>query len=183
MRNWQEYWKLLGAKYEHADDHAWFAKTDFEQFWGFAIMDLFESGNLLEALAILREVVDDDRFARKSTALKRAITLIDREPRLTQWRSWIRDAVLEAGLPLRLSREQLLAFLRLYDDPMKALTEVAPAFLSQPFTQPLAILLQVVKPFASSSSQEMRDYALSVIRDVEQRSDPVLTIALKHLWN
>jgi len=159
------------------------SKGDFERFWGFVIMDRFESGELLGGLAALHEVARDDKFGRRSTALKRAITLIDQEPRLREWRIWVREAVLEAGLLLQLSREQLLALLRLYDDPMTGLSLIIPDFLDQPFTQPLAILLQVLKSFTKSPSAEVRDYCLSVVGQVQQRNDPVLTVALKHLWN
>jgi hypothetical protein len=159
------------------------SKLDFERFWGFVIMDRFESGQLLGGLAALQEVVQDNRFGRRSTALKRAITLIDQEPRLKEWRIWVRDAVLDAALPLQLSREQLLALLRLYDDPMTGLNLITPTFLDQPFTQPLAILLQVLRSLASSPSAEVRDHCLSAIGRIEQRNDPVLAVALKYLWN
>jgi hypothetical protein len=131
----------------------------------------------------LHEVVRDDKFGRRSTALKRAITLIDQEPHLREWRIWVREAVIKTGLLLQLSREQLLALLRLYDDPMTGLTLIIPDFLDQPFTQPLAILLQVLKSFTKSPSVEVRDYCLSVVGQVQHRNDPVLTVALKHLWN
>jgi hypothetical protein len=159
------------------------SKHDFERFWGFVVMDRFESGQLLGGLAELQETVEDDKFGRRATALKRAITLIDQEPRLVDWRVWVREASLKAGLLLQLSREQLLALLRLYDDPMAGLTLITPAFLEQPFTQPIAILLQVLRSFASSPSAEVRDYCLSAVGRVQQRNDPVLRVALRYLWN
>jgi hypothetical protein len=33
MQHWQEYWKLLAARYEHADDSAWFAMFDLANFY------------------------------------------------------------------------------------------------------------------------------------------------------
>jgi hypothetical protein len=66
---------------------------------------------------------------------------------------------------------------------MTGLTLIIPDFLGQPFTQPLAILLQVLKSFAKRPSAEVRDYCLSVVGRIEQRNDPVLTVALTHLWN
>jgi hypothetical protein len=33
MQHWQEYWKLLAASYEHADDSAWFAMFDLANFY------------------------------------------------------------------------------------------------------------------------------------------------------
>jgi hypothetical protein len=89
------------------------SKRDFQRFWGFVIMDLFESGETIDALSQLRKVVDDNTFGRRPTALKRALTIVDREPDLGLWRRWVHDAATAANLPLQLSREQLLAFLRL----------------------------------------------------------------------
>jgi|ERR1700722_12837678 hypothetical protein len=146
-------------------------------------MDRFESGELIKGLSVLRDVVYDDKFGRRLTALKRAVTLVERQPDLKWWRTWVRDTVLEADVALRLSRQQLLALIRLYDDPLTGLREIVPMFVGQPFTQPLAILLQVLDSFASDRSSEVRNYCLSTVEQVGLLDDPVLKIAVKHLRN
>jgi hypothetical protein len=158
-------------------------KREFQRFWGFVIMDRFESDESVEALSLLRDFVDDDTFGRKSTALKRAITIVDKHPELGLWRRWVHDTAAAADLPLQLSREQLLAFLRISNDLPDALNRVVRAFSEQPFTQPKAILLRVLEALRKSRSAEVRDLCTRGIANLGVLNDPVLNIALKHLSN
>jgi hypothetical protein len=159
------------------------SKRDFERYWGFSVMGQFEAGNVVDGLRELQRRKDDDQFGRRSTALKRAITIVDREPGLRGWRTWVRDAVLGAKLELQLSREQLHGLVRLYDDTLTGLGQIVPIFLDQPFTQPLAILLRLLETFSRDTSSEVRQYCQSAIRRVEAIGDPVLEIAVRHLRN
>jgi hypothetical protein len=159
------------------------SKREFQRFWGFVIMDRFESGEVKDALSLLREVVDDNAFGRRSTALKRAITIVDREPDVGLWRRWVHDAVIAADLPLQLSREQLLAFLRLSGDFPAALGDTIRAVVGQTFTQPKAILLQVMDGLRTNESREVRDLCSDGIRQIGELGDPVLNLALKNLSN
>jgi hypothetical protein len=111
------------------------SKKDFERYWGFVLMDRFESGSLVEGLSALEKAMGDDGFGRRTTALKRVITLVDLEPGLRRWRAWVRDTVLDAGMHCQLSHGQLLALIRLHDDTPVALHRLVPVFLDQPFTQ------------------------------------------------
>lgn len=158
-------------------------KREFERFWGFVIMDRFESGDAVQALSLLRQFIDDDTFGRKTTALKRAITIVDRQPELGLWRRWVHDTAEAANLPLQLSREQLLAFLRIADDLPGALDRIVRSFSEQPFTQPKAILLRVLEALRRHKSAEVRDLCAHGIADIRSLNDPVLNIALKHMSN
>ena len=46
------------------------SKLKFNQYWGFEVMDRFESGDLIKALTSLKHFITNDDFERKSTALK-----------------------------------------------------------------------------------------------------------------
>jgi hypothetical protein len=158
-------------------------KRQFERFWGFVIMDGFEKGEPVAALSALRRAIDDDAFGRRTTALKRAITIVDREPRLASWRRWVHDAVVRADLALQLSREQLSAFMRLSGDFAAAFDRVTQTFLAEPFTQPKAILLRVSEGLLKHKKQSVRDLSGSVIGRISELNDPVLNLAIKHLSN
>ncbi len=159
------------------------SKRDFQRFWGFVIMDRFESGQVLDALSLLREVVDDDMFGRRSTALKRAITIVDREPDLGLWRQWVHDSVARADLQLQLSKEQLLAFVRISGNPSATLERLIDSFVHQPFTQPKAILLRALDGLQRVPQTDIHDLCTSGIRKIADLKDPVLSIALRHLAN
>lgn len=64
------------------------SKDKFDKYWGFVVMDRFESGDILEALTLLRSHVADDDFGRKTTALKRAVTLASRLDESNDSRWW-----------------------------------------------------------------------------------------------
>lgn len=157
------------------------SKREFQRFRGFVIMDHFESGQPIEALSLLREVVDDDQFGRRSTALKRAITVVDREPEIGLWRRWVHDAAVARDLPLQLSGEQLLAFFRLSGDFAAALNNHIRVVIDQPFTQPKAIMLQVLDGLRKDKSQAVRELCTAGIRQIRELADPVLDVALKNL--
>ena len=55
MKHWQEYWKLLAASYEHADDEAWFAMFDIANF--------YDSVDLRRLETNVRAVSRDEHFA------------------------------------------------------------------------------------------------------------------------
>jgi len=97
-------------------------KDEFSQYWGFVIMDRFESGDLFQALALLKGFIDNDHFGRKATALKRAISLVSRtdDTAADWWKDWVRETALQEGVPLQLSREQLLSFVTRGDDRLIA---------------------------------------------------------------
>ena len=156
-------------------------KREFQRFWGFLIMDRFESDETIEALSRLREFVDDDSFGRKSTALKGAITVVSRQPDLGLWRQWVFDTASAANLPLQLSREQLLAFLGLSGNLPAALDQIIRTFARQPFTQPKAILLRVLESLSSNESREVRDLCAYGVAQISTLNDPVLNLALRHM--
>jgi hypothetical protein len=158
-------------------------KAEFERFWGFVIMDRFENNEPDEALSALESVITDDSFGRRLTALKRAITIVDREPRLAGWRRWVHDAVVEADLVSRLSREQLLAFMRLSGDFPASLDEVTTTVVDQPFTLPKAILLRALEGLQRHRIGAVRDIVMSMTQRIAQLNDPVLNLALKHFTN
>jgi len=99
------------------------------------------------------------------------------------WRRWVHDAALEAGLLLQLSREQLLAFMRLSGDLPTALDQIIKTFTGQPFTQPKAILLRVLGNLSRHKSHEVRQLCSAGITEISKLDDPVLNIGLKHLLN
>ena len=140
-------------------------------------------GAAVDALSLLRQFIDHDTFGRKSTVLKRAITIVDRQPELGLWRRWVHDTAADANLPLQLSREQLLAFLRISDNLPGALERIVRSFSEQPFTQPKAILLRVLEILSKHQSVEVRDLCVRGIADVLSLNDPVLNIALTHMSN
>jgi hypothetical protein len=158
-------------------------KAAFERFWGFTIMDRFESDEPEDALSALRSVINDDTFGRKLTALKRAITIVDREPRVAEWRAWVHNAVIGADLLLRLSREQLLAFMRLSGDFPACLEYVATRIIDQPFTLPKAILLRALDGLRGHDMSSVRDFSRSATRRIGDLNDSVLKLAIKHLSN
>ena len=96
------------------------SKPKFNQYWGFEVMDRFESGGLFKALT-----------SQELTTLRR-----------NGGRIGCRETAL---VPLHLSREQLLSFIRLYDGTTVAMQHLVPLFLEQPFSQPKAIFLRVLK--------------------------------------
>jgi hypothetical protein len=55
MKNWQEYWKLLAARYEHADDKACFAMFDIANF--------YDSIDLRRLETSVRAIGGDEHFA------------------------------------------------------------------------------------------------------------------------
>lgn len=159
------------------------SKRDFERFWGFVIMDHFEAGNLIPGLNLLRKVIDDDIFSRRTTAIKRAITILSNRPGFAFWQRWVRDAALEYGVVPQLSPHQLRAFLRLYGDDATALEELLPIILDQPFTQPKAVLLRALEEFRNDPSLDLRTAYDVCHRKIDQLDDPVLNIALRHMPN
>ena len=158
-------------------------KVEFERFWGFVIMDRFENDEPEEALSALQSFITDDSFGRRLTALKRAITIVDREPRLARWRRWVHGAVVEADLVSRLSREQLLAFMRLSGDFEASLNEVVSTVIDQPFTLPKAILLRALEGLQRHQTRAVRDIVISATQRVAQLNDPVLNLGVKHFVN
>lgn len=159
------------------------SKREFQRFWGFVIMDHFESGQTIEALSLLRGVVDEDKFGRRITALKRAITIVDKSPELGMWCRWVQKAATAAELPLQLSREQLLAYMRLSGNFPLALDGIIRSAMGQRFTQPKAILLHVLAILRQDKSAEVRELSEGGIQQIAKLSDPVLNLALKHLSN
>ena len=55
MRHWQEFWKVLAAKYEHADDDSWFAMFDIANF--------YDSVDLHQLETSVRAASADEHFA------------------------------------------------------------------------------------------------------------------------
>jgi hypothetical protein len=155
-------------------------KSDFNRYWGFVIMDKFESGESVEGLILLKRYISGDDFGRKTTALKRAVTLASRlkgtEPRT--WRNWIRETASQEKLPLQLTREQLLAYARLYDDPVAAWTDLVPLFLRQPFSQPKAILLRALRGYGREESVRLLDLWKATVDEIGKLQDPVLDLCL-----
>ena len=140
-------------------------------------MDRFESGDTMEALSLLRAYVTDDAFGRKATALKRAVTLaskLDASTESAWWKTWVRETALAERLPLLLSREQLIAFIRLYDDPRRGLELLEEMFLNQPFTQPKAIFLQLLHAFNPSSVPDIAQFRADAVSRIRSLNDPVL---------
>jgi hypothetical protein len=159
------------------------SKEEFQRFWGFAIMDQFEAGNLVDGLIMLRGVIDEDTFGRRSTALKRAITVVGRDPggRVGFWRQWVRNKALEHRIPMQLSSHQLLSFIRLYEDTAQALRQLIPVFLNQPFTQPKAILVRALEQLRGTASVEVRTLCTDTISEIERLGDPVLSMGIANM--
>jgi hypothetical protein len=131
-------------------------------------MDRFESGEIAEALTLLKEFITDDEFGRKPTALKRAITLVSKsdDADTKWWKAWVRETALQESVPLHLSREQLTSFVRLYDDPSAAMQQLSPLFLNQPFSQPKAIFLRAVESLDWQRSDILRQAREDVHRRI-----------------
>ena len=89
--------------------------------------------------------------------------------------------MLQYGLPVQLSAEQLLALIRLYENPQTALTQLFPLFLDQPFTQPKAILLRVLEKLRRGQAAQVRGMCEGAIGRVQALDDPVLNLAARHL--
>jgi hypothetical protein len=157
------------------------SKDDFNRYWGFVIMDRFESGEILGALSMLRTYVEHDAFGRKATALKRAVTLasrLDASRESAWWKTWVREAALAEKLPLLLSREQLYAFAHLYEDPARGLDLLLDMFLNQPFTQPKAILLRMLQTFPAAATLDISQFRSDAIDRVRKLNDPVLQVCV-----
>lgn len=55
-KHWQKYWKLLAAKYEHADDESWFAVFDIANFYDSVDLRRLETSGPLAGMRILRSM-------------------------------------------------------------------------------------------------------------------------------
>ena len=156
------------------------SKLKFNQYWGFEVMDRFESGDLFEALTSLRSFIINDDFGRKSTALKRAITLVSKAENAEArwWKDWVRETALQESVPLNLSREQLLSFIRLYEEPTVAMQHLVPLFLEQPFSQPKAIFLRVLEDLQVGASDALLEIRKTAIGRIRNLSDPVLDLCV-----
>ena len=55
-KHWQKYWKLLAAKYEHADDESWFAIFDTANFYDSVDLRRLETSGPLAGMRILRSM-------------------------------------------------------------------------------------------------------------------------------
>jgi len=154
------------------------SKKEFDQYWGFVIMDRFESGQLLEGLGLLRTFITKDDFGRKTTALKRAISLVSRteDPEAKWWKEWVREAAFEEAVPLQLSREQLISFIRLYDDPTVAMQRLVPLFLDQPFSQPKAVFLRAMDYPMANGNMLLKEAKQNVVERIKGLHDPVLDL-------
>jgi hypothetical protein len=159
------------------------SKLEFNTFWGFVIMDRFESGEIYDGLRLLDEFVARDEFGRKGTVLKRAITLVARLDggEATIWKQWVRESAVAEELPLQLSREQILAFIKLYDEPSQALSKLVPMFLEQPFSQPKAILLQVLQEHRHDPSDVIQSLRHTTRASISALHDPVLDLCTSTL--
>ena len=117
---------------------------------------------------------------RKTTALKRAVTLASRlkGTEARTWRNWVRETASQEKLALQLSREQLLAYVQLYDDPVAAWSEVMPLFLDQPFSQPKTILLRALRGHGREESVRLRDLWQTTVEAIGKVQDPVLDLCL-----
>jgi hypothetical protein len=153
------------------------SKDEFNQYWGFVIMDRFESGELFKGIALLKGFINSDEFGRKPTALKRVISLLTKtdDAEADWWKTWVRERALQEGVPLQLSREQLLSFIRLYRDPLAALDQLIPAFMDQPFSQPKAIFLRALEEL-KEEAPETADAHTVVVRRIRDLQDPVLDL-------
>jgi hypothetical protein len=156
------------------------SKTEFDQYWGFVIMDRFETGELMEGLGLLKTFITNDHFGRKPTALKRAITLVSKsdEAELKWWKEWVRETALNESVPLQLSREQLLSFVRLYDDPSVAMQQLASLFLDQPFSQPKAIFLRAMEVLRATGGGAFDDARAAAVERIRELKDPVLDLCI-----
>lgn len=167
------------------------SKERFNKYWGFVIMDRFESGRVSEAMTLLKDFISHDEFGRKPTALKRAITLVSKseDDSMKWWKAWVRDTALHEAVPLQLSREQLLSFIRLYDDPNTAIQQLSPIFLDQPFTQPKAIFLRAIEDLLAAvniknedtnrrGSDGLNEARQQVWSQISALRDPVLDLCL-----
>jgi len=156
------------------------SKLEFEQYWGFMVMDRFEVGNVIDGLLLLRTFIGKEGFGRKPTALKRAVTLASRleGSESEWWKRWVREVALEEQLLIHLSREQLIAFAQLYDDPCQGLREVMPLFFDQPFTQPKAIFIRALQSFRGRGSADVSALYESSMRAVAELNDPVLNLCV-----
>lgn len=159
------------------------SKADFEKYWGFVIMDRFESGDVIGGLARLKNFAENDWFGRKITALKRAVTLVSKSNDGTEmkwWKSWVREAAMREALPLQLSREQLIAYMKLFDSPAVAIEDLMPMFLEQPFSQPKAVFTRAIEHFAGSDSPRVEELTRAVIQCLSNLHDPVLDLCVRN---
>jgi hypothetical protein len=81
-------------------------------------------------------------------------------------------------LPLQLSREQLVSFIRLYDDPGAAAERLVPLFLDQPFSQPKAVFLQALQSLRGSRSDLLQAARQTTIAQIKDLKDPVLDLCV-----
>ena len=157
-------------------------KKEFNQYWGFVIMDHFESGELVDGLNLLKTFIQEDAFGKRATALKRAVTLISKAEDgadMRWWKAWVREFGRQEELPLYLSREQLLAYISLYDDAASALEDLSPVFTEQPFSQPKAVFMRVLGEFKRTHPDRVQDVCAKAIDSFGGLNDSVLNLCLK----
>ena len=156
------------------------SKSAFNSYWGFVAMDRFESDDLEGGMTMLRSIIQNEEFGRKPTALKRAITLVSKSssPDIQKWRNWTRERAISDGLPLHLSREQILSFIRLYDRPAIALELLVPLFINQPFSQPKAVFVRALQSFKGPAAEQVSDYRDAMYAHIVELRDPVLDLCI-----
>ena len=94
------------------------------------------------------------------------------------WKQWVFEMAIMESLPLHLSREQLLSLIRLYPTPEKALQQLVPLFLDQPFSQPKAVLIRALQNYNGPLSASVQEFQRAVFERIKDLRDPVLDLCV-----
>lgn len=159
----------------------YFSKDEFNQFWGFAIMDRFESDDPETGLRLLSDFLANAKFGRRTTVVKRAITIVSKAtdfPNIKMWKQWVRETALQEDVLLQLSKEQLISFIRLWENPAAGLEQVISVFLKQPFSLPKAILLRALHSLSGNICNGIQDLRSDAVKSVKELKDPVLDLCI-----
>jgi hypothetical protein len=155
-----------------------FSKEEFDLWWGFNIMNNFERDLVLEALNQLKTAWDNPKYGRRDTALKRAITILGKQPEQKKWRRWANErAFQEEFFILRLSHSSMKNLIIL-DDAEKQIRRISKIVLSNPFTEPKVNLLRCLENFAKNPDQNVRKIVHSIVLELSKIEDPIIDLSL-----
>lgn len=155
------------------------SQSDFSVAWGFDVMDLLQDPEKLDAgIFVLRERWDDDRYARKETALKRCISLLEKRPDLVEHRRWASEtAVRIPEISYRLGSGQMHSLMVISGEPVEAAIKLASTIMLSPFTEAKAHFLRCLERQRMNVDLRFRELYTDVRSNLKHSGHPVLELS------
>jgi hypothetical protein len=154
----------------------------FRSAYGFEIMSAFGERKIPEAMSMLQTSYSDASFARRFSALKRALYIVGQAEGFSDEKMWIREQiVLNRDVLLSLQAYQFTDLLGLYDrnEGDAAIASVLMPVIQSPFTYTKAAMLNAV---AKERRLFTHDFRQEVAKRTLKSDDSLVNLVVEHLF-